>query len=413
MNVAAVLSIGTELTLGELIDTNAPWLSERLSLSGFCVQERATVDDDLPRIVASLSRLAAGASVVVVTGGLGPTVDDRTTEAASKAAGVDLVFDPASFDRIREMFQQRGIEMPEMNRNQALFPKGAEILPNAVGTAPGFRMVLGAAQVFFLPGVPREMKPMFEDSVLPAIAAQGSFNETRRRLRTFGMTESGVATKLESLTDEGIRLGYRASYPVIEVKVYADGSSPKVANRRADDAVQRIRELLGDVVFGRGEETLASVVGQHLRQRGLRLGVAESCTGGMIGMMLTENPGSSSYFAADLVSYENKAKTALLGVPEDMLSTYGAVSGPVAGAMAEGTLDRTATDLAVSVTGIAGPGGGSEDKPVGTVWFGLAQRTQPVEVFCRTLTGDRSRIRRMASHIALDLVRRATLLLPR
>jgi nicotinamide-nucleotide amidase len=408
---AAVLSIGTELTRGELVNTNAAWLGEELTKLGFEVVEHVTVDDDLNRIVTLTRSFAAKHRVVIVTGGLGPTSDDLTTAAAAQAAGVELLRDESVVEGIRQRFEAFGRVMPESNAKQGDFPEGAEILSNARGTAPGFAMVLGQARFFFLPGVPREMKHIFNESIVPAIAALAEPRTHQEHLRTFGMTESGVAEALAGLekAHEGLTIGYRAHFPEIEVKVHVRADSVAEAERRSLSIADEVRALLGDAVFGGRADSFAGVVGKALRDKGKTLAVAESCTGGQVGEMLTRVPGASDYLLLDAIVYANSAKEAVLGVTPEVLRAHGAVSSETAAAMAEGALRIAGADIAVSITGVAGPGGGTDDKPVGTVWFGLARTGEPTLTKHRKLPWGRDRIQTLSAYLALQLVRRAAL----
>jgi len=408
---AAVLSIGTELTRGELVNSNAAWLGEELTRLGFDVTEHATVDDHLERIATLIRRFAETHRVVIVTGGLGPTSDDLTTAAAAAAAGVELRRDESVIEGIRQKFKAFGRAMPESNAKQGDFPKGAEILVNPAGTAPGFAMTLGQARLFFMPGVPREMRQIFAESIVPAIAALADPRTHQVHLRTFGMTESGVADALRGLEEqyEGLTLGYRAHFPEIEVKVNVRAATAIEAERLAHVIADKARTILGDAVFGDRAATFPEVVAKALRNRGKTLAVAESCTGGRVGEMLTRAPGASDYFLFDAVVYANSAKEAILGVSPDLLRAHGAVSSESAAAMAEGALRVAGADIAISITGVAGPGGGTEDKPVGTVWFGLARKGEPTITKHRKLPWGRDRIQTLAAYLALELVRRAAL----
>ncbi|KPK54293.1 MAG: hypothetical protein AMJ63_03615 [Myxococcales bacterium SG8_38_1] len=408
---AAILSIGTELTRGELINTNAAWLGEELTKLGFEVAEHATVDDDLDRIVMLIRRFSEQHRVVIATGGLGPTSDDLTTEAAAKAGGVALRRDQSVVEGIREKFKAFGRVMPESNAKQGDFPEGADVLPNAMGTAPGFAMTLDRARMFFVPGVPREMEHIFRESILPAIAPLAERRTHQVHIRTFGMTESGVSQAVRHLEQEheGLTLGYRAHFPEIEVKVHVRAETAREATERAEAIASEVRRILGDAVFGGKEDSFAEVVGAALRDKGKTLAVAESCTGGQVGEMLTRIPGASDYLLLDAVVYANSAKEAVLGVSTDLLRAHGAVSSEAAAAMAEGALRVAGADIAVSITGIAGPGGGSEDKPVGTVWFGLARKGQPTVTKHRKLPWGRDRVQTLSAYVALELVRRAVL----
>lgn len=403
---AAIFSIGTELTRGEIVNTNASWLSAELTAIGFEVSEAATVDDDPDRIVAALTRLAGIHQVVVTTGGLGPTTDDLTTAAVAKALGVPLVRDPGSLEAIRQRFQAAGRVMTPSNEKQADFPAGAAVLANPVGSAPGFAVALGACRAFFMPGVPSEMKRMFADHVVPAIASLAPRLTFQRRLKTFGMPESLVGEKLAGIeaSRPGVVLGYRAHFPEIEVKVLATAATQDAARAAADDAANEVRKRLADVIYGEGDDTFPQVVGRMLASRGMRLAVAESCTGGLLGHLLTSEP-ASEYFFADAVTYANEAKTRLLGVSEDDLRVHGAVSPVVAAAMAEGVRKRCEVDIGVAITGIAGPSGGSAEKPVGLVYWAVAHPAGETVVKTRVFRGDRRQVQMFAAFAALSLVR--------
>ncbi len=408
---AAVLSIGTELTRGELVNTNAAWLGEELTKLGFDVVEHATVDDDIDRIVTLIKRFSERHRVVVATGGLGPTSDDLTTAAAASAAGVQLQRDEAVVESIRQKFKAFGRVMPESNAKQGDFPVGSTVLSNPVGTAPGFAMRLGEADLFFVPGVPREMKHIFNESIVPAIAGLAERRTHQVHVRTFGMTESGVAQAIRGLEKEhdGLTLGYRAHFPEIEVKVHVRAESAEEAERRAESIAERVREILGRAVFGGRDDSFPEVVGRALRDHGKTLAVAESCTGGRVAALLTQVPGASDYLLLDAVVYANSAKEAVLGVSPELLRVHGAVSEEVAAAMADGALRVSGADIAVSITGVAGPGGGTEEKPVGTVWFGLARKGAPTLTQHRKLPWGRERVQVVSAYIALELVRRAVL----
>jgi nicotinamide-nucleotide amidase len=402
---AAILSIGTELTRGEIVNSNASWLSAELTGIGFEVLEAATVDDDPERIGEALKRLAKTYGVVVATGGLGPTTDDLTSAAVAKAMGVPVVRDVGSLEAIRRRFEAAGRSMSPTNEKQADFPQGAEVLANAVGTAPGFAVTLGNCRAFFLPGVPREMKRIFADQIVPRIAKLAPHLTFQTRLKTFGLPESVVGEKLQGIEAAfpGVRLGYRAHFPEIEVKVHATAGSFDDARVLADGASNEVRARLGDVVYGEGDDTFAEVVGRSLRTKGYLLAVAESCTGGLLGHLITSEP-ASDYFVADAVTYANAAKTRFLGVSEDVLRGHGAVSAEVAAAMAEGARRVCGVEIAVAITGIAGPSGASPNKPVGLVYWAVAHPGGTI-VRDRIFNGDRQMIQTLASYAALSLVR--------
>jgi nicotinamide-nucleotide amidase len=402
----AVLSIGTELTRGELVNTNASWLSGALTDLGFEVVENVSVADDKKRILQVLERLGRAARVIVCTGGLGPTTDDLTTECVATALGVKLVRDEASLEAIRRRFERLGRTMSESNAKQADFPEGAEILPNPAGTAPGFSVRFGQAVAFFMPGVPNEMRRMFEEQVAPRVAPLAPQDSYQVRLRTFGLPESVVGERLKGIEESfsGVTIGYRAHFPEIEVKVLARAPSSSAARDLCERAASEVRMRIADVVYGEGEDTFAGVLGRELRSRGYKLAVAESCTGGLIGHMITREPGASEYLLVDAVTYANTAKTRILGVDEDVIRGHGAVSSEVAAAMAEGIKHVSGADVALAVTGIAGPSGGSDEKPVGTVFLAVASPSGLV-VKERHFPGERSHVQKLAAYAGLHLVR--------
>jgi competence/damage-inducible protein CinA-like protein len=402
----AVVCIGTELTRGELVNTNASWLAAGLTDIGFEVIEDVVVDDYKPRIIATITRLARGTRVIVCTGGLGPTTDDLTTDAVAEAVGKKLVRDADALDRIRRRFEKFGRVMSDSNAKQADFPEGAEILLNPIGTAPGFSLRVGEALAFFLPGVPHEMKRMFEEQVVPRIRALAPEDTHQVRLRTFGLPESVVGERLAGVeaAHPGVTLGYRAHFPEIEVKVLARGSSHAQARELCEHATVEVRGRLADVIYGESDDTFAGVIGRALRAKGYTLAIAESCTGGLVGHMITREPGASDFLLVDAVTYANSAKTRLLGIDEDVIRGHGAVSAEVAAAMAEGVRRVSGAHVALSLTGIAGPSGGSADKPVGMVFIAVAA-PNGTTVKERHFAGDRFQIQTLAAYAGLSLLR--------
>jgi nicotinamide-nucleotide amidase len=404
----AVLSIGTELTRGELVNTNATWLSSALTDLGFDVVEEVVVDDDRMRIGAALERLGKAVRVIVCTGGLGPTTDDLTTDAVAAALGVKVVRDDASLDAIRRRIEKAGRALNPSNAKQADFPQGADILPNPVGTAPGFGVTIGGASAFFMPGVPREMQRMFEEHVVSRIRTLATPSTYQVRLRTYGLPESLVGDRLAGVEEAypGVVIGYRVQFPEIEVKVLARSTSRESARELCDRATTEVRTRLADIVYGEVDDTFPGVVGREMRNAGLTLAIAESCTGGLVGHMLTREPGASDFLLVDAVTYANSAKTGLLGIDEEVIRGHGAVSSEVAAAMAEGVRRVSGADLALSLTGIAGPGGGTAQKPVGTVFIAIAA-ARGTTVVDKQFGGDRQQIQLAAAYAGLDLVRRA------
>jgi nicotinamide-nucleotide amidase len=403
---AAVLCIGTELTRGELLNSNATWLAEALTTIGFEVLAVDCVDDDRERIEAALTRLSLAHAVIACTGGLGPTTDDITTECAARLAGVELVRDEPSLQSIRDRLSRFGRQMALSNAKQAEFPRGSRILPNPNGTAPGFELKLNRALAYFMPGVPFEMKAMFEAHVEPAIFPLLGDRQFQVLLRTFGLPESEVNDRLAGIEAEfGVIIGYRATMPEIEVKVLARANTVEAAKELAERAANAVRTRLGDeVVFGEGKARFPEAVCQLLEAKGQTLALAESCTGGLVSELITAHAGASAIFRGGAVTYANDAKIALLGVPPELLARHGAVSAEVARAMADGARRAFAADLALALTGIAGPDGGSAEKPVGLVHFAVASASGISErrvVF----GGNREQVRRRAAFAGLALLR--------
>lgn len=403
----AVLSIGTELTRGELVNSNAAWLSSELVALGFEVIEHAVVDDDAGRIGEALLRLASRARVLVSTGGLGPTTDDLTSQAVATALGKRLVRDEAALEAVRRRFEKAGRTMLASNEKQADFPEESEILPNPIGTAAGFVVRIGACAAHFMPGVPSEMKRMFDEQVAPRIRALAPDTSLQSHLRTFGLPESAVGERLAGLEDAypGVTIGYRAHFPEIEVKVLARSASRALARELCDRATSEVRSRLGSHVYGEAQDSFAGVVGRSLRLRGWTLAIAESCTGGMVAQMLTREAGASEFLLLGAVTYANSAKTRVLGVDEETIRWHGAVSPEVAEAMARGARSVAGSDVSLAITGIAGPGGGSDAKPVGTVYVALARPDGSVDVKHRLFRGDRDQNRTLASYAALQMLR--------
>lgn len=405
---AAILTVGTELTRGEVPNTHAPWLASRLSELGFDVWEIACVGDDRERIRDALRRLGARARVLIVTGGLGPTPDDLTVTAAADAAGVAVVRDPVTLEALRRKAIAYAKPLSASVEKLADIPEGAEILGNPMGLSCGFRMTIGQADCFFLPGNAAEMSRLYEETVVRRIVTMVEPRSYHVVLRTCGLAESVVAEKLSGIDRSfaGLSVAFRANPPEVDVKLTVRGGDAVSARATAERAAAEARTRLGDAVFGDEHDTWQGAVGRSLRARGYTLAVAESCTGGLIGAMLTAVPGSSDYLLLDAVTYSNASKEQMLGVPAEVLRANGAVSAETVRAMADGARRISGADLAVSVSGIAGPSGGSAEKPVGTVFFGLARR-EGTEVFTRRFAGDRTTVQRQAAFAALGLVRDA------
>ncbi len=409
---AAILSTGDELTTGRTLDTNANYLADQLLGIGYEVVAMMTVGDFPDRIESAWRTLFDQAEIVIGTGGLGPTADDLTTETVAKMLDVPLVSDEATANKIRGFFEMMGREMPANNLKQALFPEGATILNNDMGTAPGFRFGLetaaGRRHGIVMPGVPREMKHIMAEEVLPWLRALRSNDEEWRShtFQTFGVSESALDEMVAGAVDpSAARLAFRAAFPQISVRVTVSGRTADLEGRLAA-AAAAIRERLGEYCYAEGETTMEQEVGRVLAASGATVAVAESCTGGLIGHRLTNVAGSSGYVLGGSVAYSNDLKRSQLGVSAETLERHGAVSTEVAEEMARGARRVSGADYAVSTTGIAGPGGGSEDKPVGTVCIGLdCDRATYSHRY--QLWGNREWVKLLTSQIALDWVRRA------
>ncbi len=403
----AILTLGTELTRGELVNTNATWLATRLTGLGFDVSEHTVLADNKAQIINGFRRLAKEVKLVVVTGGLGPTTDDLTSECAAEALGVPLRRDEGSLEGIRQRFVSLRRTMSASNEKQADFPEGAEILVNPIGSAPGFGVTLDECRFYFMPGVPREMKRMFDDAIAPRIGHLAKKDTHQRHLRTFGLPESQVGERLAGLEEAnpGLTIGYRAHFPEVEVKVHVRAADEALARAQCEALTAKVRERLGDFVYGDGDDTFARVVARAFVEKKLTLAIAESCTGGLVGHLLTSEAGASAYLLVDVVTYANEAKTRFANVSEELLRAHGAVSAEVASAMAEGIRARGGADVGLALTGVAGPGGGSPDKPVGTVYVAVATDAGTT-VKHLLFVQERALVQAFAAHAGLDLVRR-------
>lgn len=410
---ARLISVGTELVLGQTVDTNSAWLAQRLAERGIETASHETVSDDTEPIRDAITRAAGDADCVIVTGGLGPTDDDLTRHALAAAMNVELIEDPPALSQIQAFFARRRIPMPDANRRQALGPRGARLIENLRGTAPGLAATIGRATVFALPGVPGEMKAMFERDVAPALRVHaGEAVILQTVIRTCGAPESQIGQQIADLMVRGRNpnVGTTAADLIIGVRINARGRTPDEARELMRRDADEVRRRLGHVVFGEGDATLQEAVAVLLWSSGRTVATAESCTGGLIARRLTDVSGSSRYFKAGFVTYANDMKTSLLGVPADLLAARGAVSREVAEAMAVGARTRAAADYCLSATGIAGPTGGSPDKPIGLVFLGLSSAAGCVVKDIRL--GDhlgRAEIRDRAAKLALNMLRLALL----
>ena len=410
-DTAEMIFTGDELLRGDTANSNQLYLGDRLLGLGIFATHALCVTDDLQTMVAAIREsLARRPAVLVLSGGLGPTEDDLTREAVSAALGLPLELHDELLDRIRARFSSRGVTMPANNRKQALLPRGASAI-RFTGTAPGFSLVQAETLVVALPGVPWELKEMWEASVEPLLRARGAdhhHGQTVTRIRTFGLGESIVADMLKDFDwhSPNVTIGTRAALDGLTLILRGAGTPE--GRHESDILLARIRAMLGERVFGVDSEGLPEVTGALLRRAGLSVAVAESCTGGLLGRRFTDVPGSSDYFVGGVTAYSNQVKIDVLDVPPGLLAQFGAVSEETAAAMAEGVCRLLRADCALSTTGVAGPDGGSAEKPVGLVYVGsVVGGVTQVERF--RLFGDRDQIRERAAYAALDLLRRRLL----
>lgn len=405
---AEIIAVGSELLTPEKTDTNSLWLTERLNEIGVEVMLKTIVGDDEARLEETIRDALKRSEIVITTGGLGPTEDDVTRQVSARAVGREMIYHDDLEQNLRERFRRWGSEMPEINKRQAFVIEGAEILPNPNGSAVGMFLEENGKSLIVLPGPPRELQPMFNDHVFDRIKEKaGDVSVKRRILRVSGMGESAVDEAVSPIYGAyaSVQTSILFNKSEIEIHLAARADNEAGAERILDKLADELADRLGPALFARNGETLEEVVGRMLAERGESVSVAESCTGGLIGMRLTDVAGSSAYFTEGAVTYSNDAKIRTLNVPQEILDDHGAVSTETAKAMAAGMRERADSDHAISVTGVAGPGGGSEEKPVGTVFIGYADR-ETVKSIKLTLPGDRYLIRWRSSQAALDYLRR-------
>jgi nicotinamide-nucleotide amidase len=407
---AEIIAIGSELASGQSLDTNSYWLSQQLTALGITIAFHTTLGDVLEDHLAVFENACTRADIVVMTGGLGPTQDDLTREALAQCAGVPLVEDAECLAAIAAMFARRNRVMSERNRVQALFPRGATPLPNPVGTAPGIWMQVDRATVACLPGVPHEMKLMFRDQVVPRLRQSGLVNliTVHRKINLFGKGESEIEAQAMDLTARGRvpDVGITAHDSTISFRITATAPTEEEARLLIEPTAQLIYERYGSLVVGEGSDDVPEAVARELAAANATLATAESCTGGVVAQMITAIPGVSQSYLGGVVSYANEAKIEFLGVPSALIDNHGAVSPQVAAAMAEGVRTRLGADLGLATTGVAGPSGGTPEKPVGLVYLGLAT-SKGTQTRRLDIGSDQPRdiIQRRSSKAALNWVR--------
>ena len=405
---AEIVTIGTEMLLGDLVDTNTAWISQRLAELGVAIYRHTTVGDNPERIVEALREASSRSTLVITTGGLGPTSDDLTNACLSTLTGREMVEYPEAREHVNEMFKRFGRKPTENNYKQALFPKGTELIPNPVGTAMGALVEWEGTLFATLPGVPAEMKSMFGETLEPLIRARSDGSIVSKTLHFAGIGESALAEKVQDFLDaEDPTVAPLAGQGRVRLRITTRANTEEEAQEKIRPVEREVIARLDDYFFGEDDETLEGAVARLLQARGATLALAESCTGGLLAKRLTDMPGSSAYFTEGLVTYSNEAKERLLGVPHALLLEHGAVSEPVARAMAEGARRISGADYGLSVTGIAGPDGGTEEKPVGLVFVGIsdAEGTFAEKLDFTAWARSRDSIRERSTNRAFDLLR--------
>ena len=407
----ALLLTGNELMSGDTVDSNSSRIALALGAHKIGVGKKITVGDDPILLSDSLMDLCASADVVIINGGLGPTEDDLTAELVAEVAGQALVNHPRAIEHLEEWCERRGLELNASNLKQALLPEGADLVANPIGSAVGFALEVNGALVITTPGVPVELTAMLPEICDRIATRVGGGTAFIRRLQTFGIGESTIQELVNARTDDwpnGVTLGFRSGLPQLELKLQVDDAS-LLDNR--DDAENLLHELIGDHIIGYDDEQLAMSLQRALLDRQMSVTAAESCTGGLIASLITREPGSSQVFGSGFVTYSNVAKHSVLGVPEASLAQHGAVSEPVVLAMLTGVLEKSGADIGIAVSGIAGPGGGSADKPVGTVWIAWGTKAHHRAIRLQ-VPGSRERFQILVAAIGLDIMRRQVLELP-
>lgn len=376
---AEIITIGDELLIGQVVDTNSAWLGQQLTFNGIRVAQKTAVSDSPEHIKTGLTEALGRAHIILITGGLGPTKDDLTKHTLAEYFGMKMRFDEDVLKHITGIFARFGRELTPTNRTQCELPEGCETVFNANGTAPGMWFDVNGKIIVSMPGVPYEMKAMFSDYVLPKLREKFSLPAIyHRTVMTQGIGESWLSDTLEeweaSLKKRAIGLAYLPSAGMVRLRLTAHGEDRDELKKKVDSAIEELTPLIGKYVFATEDTTLPDVIGKILTERKQTLVTAESCTGGYIAHLITSVAGSSAYYLGSTLTYAYEAKTNLLGIPKELMEEHGAVSEQVACLMAENVRKKLGADFAISTTGIAGPGGGTEDKPVGTVWIGIATK---------------------------------------
>ncbi len=406
-----IISIGDELLIGQVINTNQAFIAEQLNGVGISVGRMTTVGDRESEILSAFERAFHQFDVVAVTGGLGPTHDDVTREAVCRFFKVDLVLDQQALENVHRIFERRGVKPQKINEDQALVPHGCSVMQNKQGTAPGYFFERDGKYFFVMPGVPFEMKAMMEDFVIPFFRRRSTGTVIRHRtLKTTGIAESFLAVQIGDIhhylrPDSGITLAYLPSPTGVRLRISVRANSDEEATQQILEVESKLRARIDKHIYGVDDEELEDVIGRLLTERKLTISVAESCTGGLIADRITNTPGSSNYFERAIIAYSNESKVSDLGVPSELIKQFGAVSDEVCKAMAHGVRTKARTDIGISTTGIVGPTGGTAEKPVGLVWIGYSDQHETMALRFN-FGDDRRRVKERASQAALELVRR-------
>lgn len=405
------ITTGNEIVSGMTLDTNFSWAAQQFMSVGLSPEFHTSVGDDEIALGGAYKNAYQRADFVIVSGGLGPTEDDLTTSAAAKFFQAPLKLNEDAYEKIKEKLDKRGRKVLDGHKKQAMFPKGAKIIDNTIGTSPGFIYKHKDVQFYFLPGVPKEFKAMVNNFVLPHILKDSASTNklSTKIIKTLGLGESEVSDKLKGLCLGEVNLSYRIYFPEIHLMLSSSGKTDAEADKKISKALSLINEKLGNYIFSYDDENMEEVVAKLLKDRKLTIATAESCTGGLMANFLTDIPGSSEYFLRGVIVYSNKSKVDLLGVPKELIEGYGAVSSEVVESMASGVKKLSGTDIGVGISGIAGPGGGTDEKPVGTVYIGVNFKDQAVFSNRYSFHGSRKEIKQISSKCALDIIRKLIL----
>ncbi len=402
------IATGNEIMSGLTVDTNFSWLAEKLIEFGVSIKHRCSVGDYKDDIISALQNASKRSDFAIMTGGLGPTDDDLASAAASDFFNVPLILNEECLLDIKKKLHDRNRKFLSIHKKQAIFPENSVIIKNEVGTSAGFKFSKGGVSFYFLPGVPGEFKPMIKDFVLPDILTSSNLRIRiiQNTIKTVGLGESEIAEKLKDIAFDNVELSYRIYHPEIHLKLMAKNENEEVSRKNIEKYTNLLKDKLGEYIFAFDDKNLEEVVSKLLLENSLTISTAESCTGGLLASMLTDIPGSSGYFTRGVVSYSDGSKSDLLNVANELIIKYGAVSSQVVEAMAEGIKNTSNTDVGIAISGIAGPGGGSKAKPVGTVHIGIAFKNEPVYSQRYSFSGNRRDIKLQSSKYALDIIRK-------